>query len=118
MITLPVIIENVTTRKDNTIKLTIATNENTPMVMAQVFALLNRYAFVAIKEESFTVDEKQLIESLKVDGTIGKTPSQRLRSVLFVLWKDTPEGFDSFERFYEHKMDRMIDKIKGLLPSN
>jgi len=43
-----------------------------------------------------------------------KTPSQRLRAVLFVYWKQTtPE--ETFEVFYCRKMEAIIDSVKGRL---
>lgn len=40
-----------------------------------------------------------------------KTPSQRLRAVLFILWKQTGD-LDDFERFYHLKMEALINSIK------
>ncbi len=40
-----------------------------------------------------------------------KTPSKRLRSVLFILWKQ--EGSrGTYENFYQEKMGKLIDMIK------
>lgn len=48
-----------------------------------------------------------------------KTPSQRLRAVLFVLFKQWSESGKikgvMFEQFYSEQMNRMIDDIKGQL---
>lgn len=44
----------------------------------------------------------------------GKTHSQRLRAVLFVLWKQEGEK-EPFEVFYGAKMERLIDQIKTKL---
>lgn len=43
-----------------------------------------------------------------------KTPAQRLRSVLFVLWKQEGSRGD-FESFYQERMNKLIDMIKGKL---
>lgn len=47
-----------------------------------------------------------------------KTPSHRLRSVLFVLWKATEEkrGKVSFELFYSENMERLIQSTKEAIP--
>ncbi len=41
----------------------------------------------------------------------GKTYSQRLRGVLFLLWKQEGEK-DNFETFYAFRMERLIDQVK------
>ena len=43
----------------------------------------------------------------------GKTPGQRLRAVLFVLWKKKgqPEMF-TFESFYSTQMEKIIEWVK------
>ena len=43
-----------------------------------------------------------------------KTPSQRLRSVLFVLWKQEGSKGD-FESFYSERMGKLTDMIKAKL---
>lgn len=49
----------------------------------------------------------------KVDG---KTPSQRLRSVLYVLWSQTKKpGDQDFELFYTQKINSIVEKIKERL---
>jgi hypothetical protein len=69
---------------------------------------------MAFKGESFTFDDKQLIENIKLDaeelGT--KTPSQRLRSCLFVLFEKNNGGFKDFNSYYINWMDKMCDIIK------
>lgn len=43
-----------------------------------------------------------------------KTPSKRLRSVLFILWKQ--EGSKgNFESFYIERMNKLVDMIKAKL---
>lgn len=48
-----------------------------------------------------------------------KTPSQRLRSVVFCLFKyrqQTRQITDTFESFYANEMNRIIESIKADLP--
>lgn len=44
-----------------------------------------------------------------------KSPSQRLRSTLFVWWKKNKEGVLDFETFYRSQMDRIINQVKEKL---
>lgn len=43
-----------------------------------------------------------------------KTPSQRLRAVMFVWWKQV-ESARTFDDFYLEHMEKMIDHIKSKL---
>lgn len=49
----------------------------------------------------------------------GKTPSQRLRAVLYVLWEQNEGHIDDdridFEVFYRRKMEEIIEHFKGKL---
>lgn len=55
-----------------------------------------------------------------VNGTVevenkieGKKPSQRLRSVLFILWKQKhKEKYPDFDVFYHMKMNQWIESLK------
>jgi hypothetical protein len=54
-------------------------------------------------------DNKEVVE---VKGKLeGKTPGQRLRSVIFVYWKQKGEIGD-FEQFYKKQIEKLIDKVK------
>lgn len=44
-----------------------------------------------------------------------KTSSQRLRSVMFVLWQ-SKYGDMPFDPWYEQQMEKIINRIKGELP--
>lgn len=115
MIIIPAIIESISTRKDNTLKVIIGTNEITPDKVGSLMAMHNKMAYVAIKPETFNKSEESLLDEIKVDEQIGKTPSQRLRSVLFLLHKKNNEGFDNFSEFYVHKMEGFIEHLKTKL---
>jgi len=59
---------------------------------------------------------KMQIEDLPTEPATddNKTPSKRLRSVLFILWKQ--EGsHGTFENFYLERMNKLIDMIKAKL---
>jgi hypothetical protein len=118
MIVLPAQLEGVSTRKDKTLKLIFGTNELNPSDAASVMTLANSFCFLAIKPETFTETEKELMAQVKADMLTNnaKSPSQRLRSVLYVLFTNNNEGFDKFDSFYTHKIEQMIDHFKSKLP--
>ena len=48
-------------------------------------------------------------------STEQKTPSQRLRGVLYLVWKSTNSTL-SFESYYAEKIEGFIDVMKDKLP--
>ena len=59
-----------------------------------------------IQEENIPDEKAELDE--------GKSPSKRLRSVLFILWKQRGKQGD-FETYYRAQIERLIDQIKEKL---
>jgi len=111
-------VENITTRKDKTLKITIGTQELPPAKMAALFAMQNNIGYVAIKAEDFGRAELEALEAAKAeveDGDTTKTASRRQRSVLYRLWEQKPEGFKTFELFYASKMEEIITHFKNKL---
>lgn len=111
-------VENITTRKDKTLKITIGTQELPPEKMAALFAMQNNIGYVAIKAEDFGRAEIEALESAKAelsDGDTSKTDSQRLRNVLYRLWEQNPEGFKTSALHYASKMEEIITHFKGKL---
>jgi hypothetical protein len=116
MIVLPIIIEGIQTRKDKTIGVRIGTQELTPDQASELIRLNQQYCFCALKSNDFLTKEKEILEN--ADASLedkGKSQSQRLRAVLYVLWQQEPEGFKDFETFYHHRMETIINKIKNRL---
>jgi hypothetical protein len=115
MIIIPAIIEGINTRKDNTLLVKLATNELNPHKVGEIMSHHNKLCYVAIKPENFTSSELSMIDNLKVDESIGKTPSQRLRAVMYRSWEQSNEGFIKFESYYVSKMDTIIEHLKSKL---
>lgn len=117
MIVIPAIIEHISSRKDNTVRLSIGTQELSPDNAGQLFNLANKLAFVAFKPEHFSDAETKALEGLELSNEDNnfKSSSQRLRAVLFRLWEHQPEGFKTFTTFYEHHMERIINHFKTKL---
>jgi uncharacterized protein YihD (DUF1040 family) len=116
MIIIPAILESYRSLKDKTIKLVFDTNELTPEQMMGVAGSLQQFGYLAFKSEPFKNNEKEVIENLKSDyEDTGKTPSQRLRGVLFVNWQQSSEGYKTFVDYYAAKMEIIINHYKGKL---
>ena len=102
--------------KDKTIKITFETQEPTPEILTQIALHNQKFGFLAFKEDAYKEDEKEFISDLESSyEDKGKTPSKRLRNVLFVLFKQDSEGYDNFSDYYNNKMEKFITHIKGKL---
>ncbi len=113
IITLPAIVESISTRRDKTIRVTLGTREMNHAEAATLLGFTHKECYVAIKEEDFTKKETEAIDSLKTEKPLNvKSKSQRLRAALFVLWEHNNEGYTSSEDFYDRYMERFIDDVK------
>lgn len=114
MIILPAQIESIATRKDGTIRVAFGTNEVMPSVAGDLFSMNNKFCYIALKYEAFRDEEKKAIESLEANNDDGfKSPSQRLRGVLYRLFESKPDGFKTFALFYDSKMEQIINHYKN-----
>jgi hypothetical protein len=105
-------IESISTRKDKTLKITIGTNESSPNQASDVFLLNQSFCYIGLKIEPFTQSEEILIAGLKSEIN-QKTPSQRLRSILYKLYEQDDKGFKDFSSYYNGEMDKIIEHYKG-----
>ena len=115
MITLPAIIESIATRKDKTIRLTIGTQELAPSDAATIFSMAGGYAYVAIKREDFAPWEVKEMDELKADIDTIKSPSQRLRAILYRNWEQNAEGDKDFATYYMAAMEKLCQHYKNKL---
>jgi hypothetical protein len=116
MITIPAILESMRSLKDRTYKLTFETNELTPAQLAEVGSNIQQAGYLAFNKDVFTTEMLDAMKAAKVDyDDPTKTRSQRLRSVLFVYFKQEPMSFNTFEDFYNYHLEKFIDHVKTKL---
>jgi hypothetical protein len=111
---IPCAIESISTRKDKTLKIIIGTQELNPLSMSNLLdQWSNGYGIMAFKKEEFNIQEKELLESIKInqEELNTKTPSQRLRSVLYILYTKNNEGYNDFTNYYLSKLEKIIQSI-------
>lgn len=96
---------------DRGIRIHLDTQELTPEYGAYLFGLRDAYGYFTFTEKELTPEE---IEVPDTDFRSEKSPSARMRSVLYLLWKQSNLTYP-FEQFYREKMESMIEKIKEKL---
>lgn len=110
-------VESIATRVDNTIKVGLGLQELSPSKAAELLGLRGKVVVVYISPKE-TIPQSELDQVDAIDPEVnGKTQSQRLRNVLFVLWGKVPEGYKSFDDFYKAKTEAMIDHFKSKIPA-
>lgn len=109
-ITSDMILTSASTRSDGSLGLRFSTPELAAADKTAFFELLNRNLKVLIQpvdevpEELHTVAKEMQF----------KTPSQRLRAVLFVEFKQRGQG-TNFDAYYVDEMNKIIEYRKSLL---
>lgn len=116
MIIIPAQLENYRSLKDKSLKITFETNELNPQELLGIAENLGQFGYLAFKKEPFKTEERQLIEDLETEfDDKKKTASQRLRSILYLMWQKDNEGFDTSVRHYDHHMEKIINHFKKKL---
>jgi hypothetical protein len=111
-ILLPAYVENITTRKDKTVKITLGSQELSQGKAGELFSLLNNLAIVYIAPKE--ISQKEIDQVDKLDPELaGKSQSQRIRSVLYLLFMQDSEGHKDFDGYYKSKTDKYIDHLKS-----
>lgn len=109
-------LEKIETRADHSIKLIFGTQELTSQDMVDLFQFNNSLVKLYISDKGISSDVVDELDStvLDISPTV-KSPSQRLRGVLYRLYEVDNEGYQDFNLFYLNKMERIIDWIKQKL---
>lgn len=108
-------VENVSTRRDGTIKLVLGTQEMSQGKAGELFTMQNKVCAVYISiKESVPQKVMDMVDAVDVDMP-GKTKSQRQRAVLYRIWELQKEGHKTFESFYAYKMEQHITDLKTVL---
>lgn len=107
----PAILTRISFLADGGLNLGFHTNELSVEDKVTAAQYQGKFGYVLFKENQFTEDEIPRADAPQDDD---KTPAQRLRAVLFVLWKQRG-GKGDFEDFYRANVDKAIERVKALL---
>jgi len=101
------ILEGVTPLKDGGVSLRFHTNEITKPQKVELMDYYQTFGWLLFAANEHQ-DNEVPKDLAKRDG--GKSPSQRLRSHLFVYWSQLGRKGD-FEQFYTQKIEQFISKV-------
>jgi hypothetical protein len=108
-------VSKVSTLADGSLSLTIHTQELPEETMMRLFKLRRKAGMILISSDTISKDEVNEVEKFTTEFEVGgKTPSQRLRAVLYRVWEQTEQTYD-FPIWYESQLERIINKYKATL---
>lgn len=111
-ISLPATIEKLATRADNTIVITVSTQELPPEESAVLFSLKGKLGWCLFSE--VTLEEKDIPEATP-EFKGDKSPSQRLRAVLYRYWEKNTSKAKPFDEFWKAWIEKKIGEVKETL---
>lgn len=102
-------------RKDKSVSLRFITQEKTSGEIADIDRLIDTFGIVYFRgQERINQDEVDELDAVELDlYDQPKSQSQRLRNVLFKVWKQDEQG--EFKEFYKHETERIIQHYKNKL---
>ena len=113
-ILMPAVLDGYQRRKDRTVSLRFITQEKTSSEVMEIDEALQQYGVLYFRgEENMNSDEVEELDKIELDlYDEPKTQSQRLRNVLFILWKQK-ESKGEFKKFYKQKTEEIIQHFKN-----
>ena len=116
MLIIPAILQSFRSRVDKTYTINFETSELSPEQVAGIANNAQSFGYLAFNKDAFKTDQIDLLSEIKADyDDKSKTPSKRLRDVLFIAWKQRGEGYETFEDYYRYKMEKFINHVKKQL---
>lgn len=112
---IPAQFQGYSNRKDRSVVLRFETQEQTPAQIAAIHAIMDEFGALYFKGNGdITAAERNELDALETDLFDNpRTHSQRMRNVLYRLWKQSPDGFDDFAKYYAYHMNKVIEHFKA-----
>ncbi len=109
MIKLPAILTGFSSHADGGAGIRFTTNELAGEDYVSLAGEKGKFGWLIFKENDIQDEDIP-----KTEAEESKTPSQRLRGVLFVLWSQEGKK-GNFEDYYRSRMEKLIEIIKAKL---
>jgi hypothetical protein len=110
---IPATISKVTTMSDRSLRLQVDTQEMVAEDAAQLMLMKDNIGVFVFAESDIKVEDLKELPKVELeDGE--KSPSVRLRSVLYVYWEQHKIN-KTFDSFYKEQVEKFIQVIKDKL---
>tara|TARA_R110000803_G_scaffold108539_1_gene176847 strand:+ start:4325 stop:4690 length:366 start_codon:yes stop_codon:yes gene_type:complete len=114
-----VIFDSYNRKKDGTVSIRFITQEKTSQEIMVIDQMLLQFGILYFRgEEKMNAEEVDELDNIDLDlYDEPKSQSQRLRNVLYILWKqDGSEG--DFKKHYKQKTEAIIQHFKNKIEEN
>jgi hypothetical protein len=116
MIVINATLESFRSLKDKTLSLNFGTQEPTAEQIQAIALNAQKYGYLVFSGTQLTSEQLDAIDKAKNDlYDSQKTPSKRLRNVLYVWYEQDSKGYKTFEDYYLYHMERIIENVKNLI---
>lgn len=106
----PATISKIITMSDKTIRIYADLQEMSSEEEAKIFSLRGNLGWLLFSEQVMKEEDVKDLPDIKVEKN-QKTPSERLRSVIFVYWTQQGSKGD-FDSFYRGHIEKIINRFK------
>jgi hypothetical protein len=100
---------------DKSFNLSLNIQEPSQLQRDILHQLHQQAVFILIKSGEIDKEEQESFDVLEGELFDKRSQSQKLRHVLFNLWKEDSEGFSTSKDHYTHKMNIIINHFKSKL---
>ena len=110
-------ITKIVTMSKNTIRLQIDSQENVSgEAMKRVFDIIDQLGnFLFVVHREIQAEDLLNIPAPEPEIKGEKSDSQRMRNVLYLLWKQNDEGYKDHNLHYHYHMEKLIEYLKSKL---
>lgn len=108
-------LEGFRSRRDKSVAVTIGLNELDNNRFTQLAMMNQEYVKVYISKENIDQETKTMIDEIVLEEDEKKTPSQRLRAVIYRIWEGAHNSKKTkkvFTEFYRDFMEKTIMDLK------
>lgn len=114
---LPAIFSGIRSRKDRSFSMTFETRELAGKDAAALLNMQQTECWLIVAPSEDAVDAADVPDYKADSGAGAKTPAQRLRSVMFIWYKQHggKDVHGDFDTFYARRIESLIDKYKDQL---
>jgi hypothetical protein len=108
----PAVIQKIETMSDRTVRLRVdTTRELNADDLAKLFELDKQEGWMVFAPQDKEVTEQDIPDE-KIDSKDAKSQAQRIRSVIFVNWKENTNQKEDFDTYYRRMTEKIINRLK------
>jgi hypothetical protein len=105
----PATLSGISSKVDGGLSIRFVTKELTPEEKLTALEFQNEYGWLLFRENEFTEEDVPKDDAL----TEGKSQSQRLRDVLYVLWAQKADPKIDYNTYYRQETEKIIAHYKS-----